>query len=136
MSRKAEVSAGLLVYRRAPALELLLAHPGGPFWARKDEGAWSIPKGGYGPGEDPLAAAKREFAEETGARLEGEAVTLGAFRQSAAKIVDVWAVEGDFDPARLKSNTFAMEWPPRSGQMIEAPEVDRAEWFTPEAAAR
>jgi predicted NUDIX family NTP pyrophosphohydrolase len=135
-------SAGILLYRRrGPAgVEVLLVHPGGPFWARKDEGAWSIPKGGYEPGEDPFAAARREFGEETGADvgevLTGEAIALGSFRQSSAKIVEVWAVEGDFDPATLKSNTFAMEWPPRSGRMRDVPEVDRAEWFTPEAAAR
>ncbi len=130
-------SAGILLYRRrGPDVEVLLVHPGGPFWARKDDGAWSIPKGVYEPGEDPLAAARREFEEETGARPEGEAVPLGSFRQSAAKIVDVWAVEGDFDPAGLESNTFTMEWPPRSGNMREVPEVDRAEWFTPEAASR
>lgn len=111
-------------------------HPGGPFWARKDEGVWSIPKGAYEPGEEPLAAARREFEEETGARPEGEAVALGAFRQSTAKIVDAWAIEGDFDPATLKSNTFTLEWPPRSGQEREVPEVDRAAWFTPEEAAR
>ena len=137
----ATVSAGILLYRRcAGGPEIFLVHPGGPFWARKDEGAWSIPKGGYEADEDPLAAAKREFAEETGADvgavLKGEAMPLGSFRQSSAKIVDVWAVEGEFDPATLKSNTFAMEWPPRSGRMREVPEVDRAEWFTPEAAAR
>jgi predicted NUDIX family NTP pyrophosphohydrolase len=130
-------SAGILLYRRRRgAIEVLLVHPGGPFWARKDEGAWSIPKGTYEPGEDPLAAARREFAEETGARPEGEAMALGSFRQSSAKIVDVWAVEGDFDPASLRSNTFSMEWPPRSGRVREVPEVDRAEWFTPEEASR
>ena len=130
-------SAGILLYRRRRgAIEVLLVHPGGPFWAKKDDGAWSIPKGVYEPGEDPLAAARREFAEETGAQLEGEAIALGSFRQSAAKIVDVWAVEGEFDPAGLESNTFTMEWPPRSGNMREVPEVDRAEWFTPEAASR
>ena len=133
-------SAGILLYRRRRGgIEVLLVHPGGPFWAKKDEGAWSIPKGAYEPGEDPLTAAKREFAEETGADtgavLKGEAIALGAFRQSSAKIVEAWAVEGEFDPATLKSNAFSMEWPPRSGRMIEVPEVDRAEWFTPEAAA-
>ena len=135
-------SAGILLYRcRRGTVEVLLVHPGGPFWAKKDEGAWSIPKGTYDPSaEAPLTAAKREFVEETGsdaaAVLKGEAIALGAFRQSSAKIVDVWAVEGEFDPARLKSNTFSMEWPPRSGRMGEFPEVDRAEWFTPEEAAR
>jgi len=130
-------SAGILLYRRRRgAVEVLLVHPGGPFWAGKDEGAWSIPKGTYEPGEDPLAAARREFAEETGSRLEGETVALGSFRQSAVKIVAVWAVEGEFDPASLKSNTFSMEWPPRSGRMREVPEVDRAAWFTIEEASR
>ena len=130
-------SAGILLHRRRRgAIEVLLVHPGGPFWAKKDDGAWSIPKGVYQPGEDPLAAARREFAEETGAQLDGEAIALGSFRQSAAKIVDVWAVEGEFDPAGLESNTFTMEWPPRSDNMRDVPEVDRAEWFTPEAALR
>lgn len=130
-------SAGILLYRRTAAgLEVFLVHPGGPFWANKDAGAWGIPKGEYQPGEDALAAATREFAEETGLRLEGEFVALGSFRQSRAKTVDVWAVEGDADPAGLASNTFAMEWPPRSGRMQDFPEVDRAAWFTPPAAAR
>lgn len=130
-------SAGLLLYRRREGgVEVLLVHPGGPFWANKDDGVWSIPKGEYIPREDPLAAARREFEEETGARPEGEAFALGEFRQSSAKIVDAWAVEGDFDPATLKSNTFTLEWPPRSGRTREVPEVDRAAWFTPEAAAR
>jgi predicted NUDIX family NTP pyrophosphohydrolase len=130
-------SAGLLLYRRREgAVEVLLVHPGGPFWANKDDGVWSIPKGEYAAHEDPLAAARREFAEETGAMPEGEAVALGAFRQSSAKIVDAWAVEGDFDPAALRSNTFTLEWPPRSGKTREVPEVDRAAWFAPEEAAR
>jgi predicted NUDIX family NTP pyrophosphohydrolase len=130
-------SAGILLYRRRPSgVEVLLVHPGGPYWSKKDEGAWSIPKGVYEAGEEPLAAARREFAEETGGRLDGKAVALGSFRQSTAKTVDAWAVEGDFDPAGLKSNTFAMEWPPRSGRMGEFPEVDRAEWFTPAQAVR
>ena len=111
-------------------------HPGGPLWAKKDEGAWSIPKGVYEPGEDGLAAAKREFAEETGAPTEGEAVALGAFRQSSAKTVDVWAIEGEFDPARLKSNTFTLEWPPRSGRRREVPEIDRVQWFALDEASR
>jgi predicted NUDIX family NTP pyrophosphohydrolase len=130
-------SAGILLYRRRQgALELLLVHPGGPFWAKKDEGAWSIPKGEYAPGENPLAAARREFEEETGSPAEGEAVALGAFRQPSGKIVDAWAIEGDFDPVTLKSNTFTIEWPSRSGKTREFPEVDRAAWFTPEEAAR
>jgi predicted NUDIX family NTP pyrophosphohydrolase len=131
-------SAGLLLYRhRQGGVEVLLVHPGGPFWARKDDGAWSIPKGEHGPGEDPLAAARREFAEETGAESPaGDTAALGAFRQPSGKIIDAWAVEGDFDPATLKSNTFTMEWPRRSGRIIEVPEVDRAGWFAPEDAAR
>lgn len=111
-------------------------HPGGPFWANKDDGAWTIPKGGYQPGEEAFAAARREFEEETGQRPEGEALALGAFRQSSAKIVEVWAIEGAFDTQSLTSNTFTMEWPPRSGRQREFPEVDRAAWFTPEVAAR
>jgi predicted NUDIX family NTP pyrophosphohydrolase len=130
-------SAGILLYRnRGGTIEVLLVHPGGPFWARKDDGAWSIPKGEYSSDEDGLAAARREFAEETGTRVDGEAIALGAFRQSSAKTVDAWAIEGDFDPATLKSNTFTLEWPPRSGKTREVPEVDRAQWFTPEEAAR
>jgi predicted NUDIX family NTP pyrophosphohydrolase len=135
-------SAGLLLYRRHnDSIEVLLVHPGGPFWTNKDDGAWSIPKGTYDPDtEESLAAAKREFAEETGtsaeAAMTGETIALGAFRQSSAKTVDVWAAEGDLDPAGLISNTFQMEWPLRSGRMVEAPEVDRAEWFPPGEAAR
>jgi predicted NUDIX family NTP pyrophosphohydrolase len=126
-------SAGLLLYR-GPEPEVLLVHPGGPFWARKDDGAWSIPKGEYEEGEEPEAAARREFAEETGYEPAGSALALGSFRQSAAKTVMVWALEGDFDPATLQSNTFTMEWPPRSGRQAEFPEVDRAEWFPVELA--
>src|SRR5262245_40009351 len=131
-------SAGILLYRRRNGrMEVLLVHPGGPFWARKDDGAWTIPKGEYARGEEPLAAALREFSEETGAGApEGGAIALGAFRQPSGKIVDAWAIEGDFDPATLNSNTFTMEWPPRSGRMRQVPEVDRAAWFTPEEAAR
>jgi predicted NUDIX family NTP pyrophosphohydrolase len=130
-------SAGILLYRRrGGAIEVLLVHPGGPFWARKDEGVWSIPKGEYAADEDPLAAARREFAEETGTRIDGGAIALGSFRQSTAKTVDAWAIEGEFDPATLRSNTFSLEWPPRSGKVREVPEVDRAAWFTPEEAAR
>jgi predicted NUDIX family NTP pyrophosphohydrolase len=131
-------SAGILLYRHGAAgLEVFLVHPGGPFWAKRDEGAWSIPKGEYSGGEDALAAARREFAEETGLELSGDPVALGSFRQSRAKTVDVWAVEGNADPDKLHSITFAMEWPPRSGRMQEFPEVDRAAWFAlPEAARR
>jgi predicted NUDIX family NTP pyrophosphohydrolase len=130
-------SAGILLYRRGGGtLEVLLVHPGGPFWARKDDGVWSIPKGEYDASEEPLAAARREFAEETGTPVAGEAVALGAFRQPSGKIVDAWAIEGDLDPAAVKSNTFTLEWPPRSGKTREVPEVDRAGWFSPEEAAR
>jgi predicted NUDIX family NTP pyrophosphohydrolase len=131
----ARQSAGILLYRRASAVEVLLVHPGGPFWAKKDAGTWSIPKGEYEEGEDPLAAALREFEEETGTRLSGEvAVELGTIVQRAGKRVTAWALEGDLDPATVRSNTFTMEWPPRSGRQSEFPEVDRAEWFGLEEA--
>lgn len=132
-----QTSAALLLYRQGrDGLEVLLVHPGGPFWARKDEGAWSIPKGLHEPGEDPAEAAGREFAEETGFAPPGTMLSLGTFRQSSAKQVEAFALEGDFDPAALRSNTFAIEWPPRSGRLQAFPEADRAEWFTPEAARR
>ena len=114
--------------------ELLLVHPGGPFWARKDLGAWSIPKGEYAGSEDPLAVAVREFEEETGLRPEGEFRPLGELTQPGRKVVTAWAVEGDFDPRTLTSNTFELEWPPRSGRKATFPEVDRAEWFSPALA--
>jgi predicted NUDIX family NTP pyrophosphohydrolase len=127
----AKISAGILLFRRRPPhLEVMLVHPGGPFWAKKDLGAWSIPKGLADEGEDLLAAAKREFLEETGATVEGEFLDLGAHKQPGGKIVVAWACEGDFDPATLKSNTFSLEWPPRSGRMPEFPEVDRAAWYS------
>src|ERR1700736_4737751 len=130
-------SAGILMYRRRPAIiELLLVHPGGPFWAKKDLGAWSIPKGEYAPNEDPLAAAQREFEEETGARPCGEFQPLGDVVQAGGKRVSAWAVEGDLDPAALVSNSFELEWPPRSGRKRSFPEVDRAEWFAPDAARK
>jgi predicted NUDIX family NTP pyrophosphohydrolase len=134
----AKQSAGILLYRRTErGLEVFLVHPGGPFWARKDLGAWSIPKGEYADGENPLAAARREFQEETGFAIEGEFVELGTIRQAGGKVVAAWALEGDCDPARLTSNRFQMEWPPRSGYMKEFPEVDRGGWFTlPEAHDR
>jgi predicted NUDIX family NTP pyrophosphohydrolase len=123
-------SAGLLLFRHgSEGVEVLLVHPGGPFWAKKDEGAWSIPKGEFEDAEDPLAAARREFEEETGARPEGEFVALQQLKQAGGKTVFAWAVRGDFEPAHLRSNTFSMEWPPRSGQLREFPEVDRAAWF-------
>jgi len=115
--------------RRDGRLEFLLVHPGGPFWARKDEGAWTIPKGEFQPGEDPLAAAKREFEEELGFAPAGEFVQLEPIKQKGGKLVQAWAFEGDCDPNAVKSNTFSLEWPPRSGRLIEFPEVDRAEFF-------
>jgi predicted NUDIX family NTP pyrophosphohydrolase len=130
-------SAGILLYRLRPGgPEVLLVHPGGPYWARKDHGAWSIPKGEIGPDEDPLAGALRELAEETGSELElGELVDLGEVRQRAGKRVQAWAAEGDLDADAVRSNTFELEWPPRSGRMQEFPEVDRAAWFGLEEAA-
>jgi predicted NUDIX family NTP pyrophosphohydrolase len=130
-------SAGLLLFREsAGELEVLLVHPGGPFWKNKDDGAWSIPKGGIGDGEDPLAAARREFAEETGHSPEGPFVPLEPVRQRGGKLVHAWAVRGDFDVAALRSNTFAMEWPPHSGRQQEFPEVDRAAWLSLDEAKR
>jgi predicted NUDIX family NTP pyrophosphohydrolase len=114
-----------------PSLEILLVHPGGPFWAKKDLGAWSIPKGEYAGDEDPLAVAQREFAEETGTQPRGIFRPLGEGMQAGGKRVSAWAVEGDFDPATLVSNSFETEWPPRSGRKRSFPEVDRAEWFSP-----
>lgn len=123
-------SAGILVYRkRADAAEALLVHPGGPFWARRDAGAWSISKGEYSESEDAETAARREFTEETGWTIEGELKPLGEIRQKAGKVVTAFAAEGDFDPASLESNRFAMEWPPKSGRIASFPEVDRAGWF-------
>jgi predicted NUDIX family NTP pyrophosphohydrolase len=126
-------SAGILLHRDGPdGREVLLVHPGGPFWAQRDDGAWSIPKGEYGEGEEPLACALREFEEELGSALEhaGELIELGEVRQRNRKLVTAWAAEGDLDPAAVRSNTFRMEWPPRSGRQQEFPEVDRAAWFT------
>lgn len=123
-------SAGILLYRfRDGALEVFLVHPGGPFWKNKDAGAWSIPKGEFVEGEDPLVAAKRELEEELGAVLDGKYTALTPIKQRSGKIVYAWALEADFDPAVLKSNTFMMEWPPRSGKQQEFPEVDRGGWF-------
>jgi predicted NUDIX family NTP pyrophosphohydrolase len=119
----------LLYRRRHGALEVLLAHPGGPFWAKKDAGAWTIPKGEYERDEQPLAAAKREFEEETGFKVDGEFLDLGEVTQKSGKVVRAWAVEGDLDPSRLVSNFCKVEWPPRSRKMIEIPEVDRGAWF-------
>lgn len=126
-----KASAGLLVYRRGPGgVEVLLVHPGGPLWARRDEGAWSIPKGEYASGEDPLAAARREFREELGQDPPpAEPVPLGEIRQPGGKRVSAFAVEGDLDVRAVESGTFEMEWPPRSGRLRRFPEVDRAGWF-------
>jgi predicted NUDIX family NTP pyrophosphohydrolase len=128
-------SAGLLLFRDASGrLEVLLVHPGGPFWAKKDAGAWSIPKGEIGDGEDALTAARREFEEETGVRPVGEALALEPRRQPGGKLVYAWAMRGDLDPAAVRSATFSLEWPPRSGRRQEFPEIDRAAWFTLEEA--
>jgi len=133
----ARQSAGILPYRHNQGrLEVFLIHPGGPFWATKDAGAWSIPKGLFGDDEDSLAAAKREFREETGFEPAGEMIPLEPLRQPGGKLVHAWAMEGDFDPEQLRSNTFSMEWPRGSGQQREFPEVDRGAWFTVEEAAR
>jgi predicted NUDIX family NTP pyrophosphohydrolase len=131
-------SAGILLYRgRGGSPEVLLVHPGGPFWEKKDLGAWSIPKGEYEQGEDPRACALREFEEELGAPLPADALTeLGTTEQAGGKLVTAWAAEGDLDPASVLSNTFTLEWPPRSGVRREFPEVDRAEWFSLAEARR
>lgn len=126
----AKNSAGLLLYRfRNRHLEVFLVHPGGPYWANKDLGAWSMPKGEYSDGEDPLAAAKREFYEETGFEANGEFRELAALRQPGGKRIKAWAFQGDCDAGAVRSNNFTMEWPPRSGLQAEFPEIDRAEWF-------
>ncbi|HMK78542.1 MAG TPA: NUDIX domain-containing protein [Xanthobacteraceae bacterium] len=134
MSRKAEVSAGLLVYRQTHAIEVLLAHPGGPFWAKKDAAAWTIPKGLVDPGEELLAAARREFTEETGFVAQAPFSPLAPVKQKSGKIVHAFACTGDFDPAGLTSNTFETEWPPRSGRRRSFPEIDRVAWFALAAA--
>jgi predicted NUDIX family NTP pyrophosphohydrolase len=131
------VSAGILLFRTSNrGLEVLLVHPGGPFWRRKDLGAWTIPKGEVEPGEDLLDAARREFHEETGWPANGEVISLGQVRQASRKIVHAWAIEGEFDPAALNSNTFEMEWPPRSGKLTSFPEADKAAWFAIDEARR
>ena len=127
----AKRSAGLLLFRRnGHRLEVLLVHPGGPFWKRKDLAAWSFPKGECQEGEDPLAAAQREFTEEVGATPNGQFMSLGEIRQPGGKIVVAWAVSGEFDISKLRSNTFSLEWPPGSGKTQEFPEIDQAEWFS------
>jgi len=128
-------SAGILLYRlHSGAPEVFLVHPGGPFWARKDAGAWSIPKGEYAPGADALEAARREFLEETGSPIAGDFSALTPLKQPSGKTVHAWAVEGDIDAATMVSNLFSMEWPPRSGRQQQFPEVDRGAWFTLPAA--
>lgn len=133
----AKSSAGILLFRRrGGSIELLLVHPGGPFWMNKDAGAWSIPKGEFADGETALEAARREFEEETGYPVDGPFLPLAALAQRSGKTIHAWAAEGDLDPSDLRSNTFSMEWPPRSGVKREFPEVDRVAWFAPEEAAR
>jgi len=128
-------SAGILLFRKLePDCELFLVHPGGPFWKNKDEGAWSIPKGEFTEEEDALAAAKREFKEETGVNCNGKFIELASIKLKSGKIVYAWALEKDIDPDKIKSNLFEMEWPPRSGKLQSFPEIDRAAWFTPATA--
>jgi predicted NUDIX family NTP pyrophosphohydrolase len=130
-------SAGLLMYRiRDSRMEVLLVHPGGPFWVNKDKGAWTIPKGQFFEDEEPLAAAKREFQEETGFTPQGEFLPLGTIRQLSGKLVEAWAFEGDCNPDELRSITCEVEWPPRSKRMLEVPEVDRGQWFSISEAHR
>jgi predicted NUDIX family NTP pyrophosphohydrolase len=128
-------SAGLLMYRRrGKTLQVLLVHPGGPFWDKKDIGSWSMPKGEFSQDEDALKAARREFEEETGFLPTGNFIRIGAIKQPSGKLIHAWAFEGDLDAKKIKSNTFSVEWPPQSGKQQEFPEVDRAEWFTIESA--
>lgn len=132
----AKVSAGILLFRRSPTLEVLLGHMGGPFWARKDDRAWSIPKGEYGPDEDAFAAARREFAEELGSSApDVDYLDLGTAKLPGGKVLTVWAGEADFDETAMVSNTFDVEWPPRSGRMQAFPEIDRAAWFALDIAS-
>ena len=132
-----KISAGLLMYRvRENELEFLLAHPGGPFWKDRDAGAWTIPKGEIQEGENPLAAAKREFEEEVGVKPQGDFIELTPITQKGGKVVHAWAIEGDCDTATIRSNTFQMEWPPRSGKFQACPEVDRAAFFRMDEARR
>lgn len=123
-------SAGLLVFRKSPTgIEVLLVHPGGPFWAKKDKGAWSIPKGEFKENEDPFQSAQREFTEETGLTVQGNPIPLTLLKQTSGKQIYAWAIESDLDLSQFKSNTFSMEWPPHSGKFQEFPEVDKAAWF-------
>jgi predicted NUDIX family NTP pyrophosphohydrolase len=133
----ANESAGLLIYRRrAGRIEIFLVHPGGPFWRNKDEGAWSIPKGEFAPGENPLEAARREFHEETGMQVGGPFTPLQPIKQRGGKVVHAWLVAADFDAAQVTSNTFTIEWPRGSGKFQNFPEIDRADWFDFETAMR
>jgi predicted NUDIX family NTP pyrophosphohydrolase len=132
--RPAQISAGILAYRRGRELEVLLAHPGGPFWAKKDAGAWTIPKGLIEPGDDPIGAARREFKEETGLVAKGEMTELTPVRQKSGKLVHAFALDADFDLAGFASNTFEIEWPPKSGRRQIFPEIDRIAYFTLPAA--
>jgi predicted NUDIX family NTP pyrophosphohydrolase len=137
MSATRKTSAGILLYRiRDGAVEVFLVHPGGPYWARKDDGAWSIPKGEAAEGVDLLKTAYTEFHEETGSPLHGRPMSLEPIKQAGGKVVHAWAVQGDIDAASIRSNTFALEWPPRSGKTQEFPEVDRGAWFDLPAARR
>jgi predicted NUDIX family NTP pyrophosphohydrolase len=130
-SKAKKTSAGILLYRTSDdGLEVFLVHPGGPYWEKKDDGAWSVPKGEFEAGEDPSEAAKREFREETGSDITGEFIELSPLKQPSGKIVYVWAVEGNIDATSIKSNMFTMEWPPRSGKEQAFPEVDKGGWFT------
>lgn len=136
-SMRKKQSAGILLYRiRSHVIQVLLVHPGGPFWAKKDDGAWSIPKGEYEEGADALEAAKREFLEETGFEVHGETVPLMPVRQPSGKVISAWTVDGDIDATSIRSSSFRIEWPPKSGRFQEFPEVDRAEWFDLCAAHR
>ncbi len=136
MPKSPKRSAGLLMFRRSRDLvEVFLVHPGGPFWSKKHEGSWTIPKGEYDPDEEPLAAAQREFLEETSFNSTGPFIDLGSVRQKSGKVVLAWAFEGDCDPAHLLSNTCEIEWPPRSKKRITIPEVDRGDWFSLSPAA-
>jgi predicted NUDIX family NTP pyrophosphohydrolase len=135
MKKPPSVSAGLLLFRRPNGeLEVLLAHPGGPFWTKRDHGAWTVPKGLVNPEEDYLIAARREFEEEVGYRPDGPFIPLGSVRQKSGKVIHVWACEGDLDPDRTTSNVVTLEWPPGSGLRVDFPEVDQCKWFSPKEA--
>jgi predicted NUDIX family NTP pyrophosphohydrolase len=137
VTKTSKQSAGLLMFRRrSTELEVFLVHPGGPYWSKKDAGAWTLPKGEYEAGEEPLATARREFREETGFDAHEPFIELGSVRQKSGKVVLAWAFEGNCDRAQLVSNTCEIEWPPRSAKRIEIPEVDRGAWFSPAQAAK